>query len=720
MTHQDPFQTLKHIRSTPAVRSAVSDGPCFFHLKQDDFGCCVETCDRTLTPGEFHDHACRGADAQALAAYNRLKRSAHARWQIEWGKDQQQLYLRDHPELTELLLSCERLVGFDGAPVSVSSSAAVLRYCCEAPDGTLSCRVMLYPAGGTPAEQFVCLTPALVLSGGTIYRIPPVLAFRQLPLFNCTVELHQAQQLFSLFASTFPDIWIDHLDYTTAYEGSITAKPTLVLDQVDAAGALHLRVLVSAGTLDPEFLHSYDITTAALIDDHAKTVQLCRLIGGDWETAVREVEKRLKSCIQTGEGKDSYVRIDELFVIQKELTQLFLERELADLLSSYTLLGSEKLSAYRITMTAPSLRMKSASGIDFLEGEAEVAVADQVFTMAEFFDHWQRRRYILLADGTKAVMPGRLVQRLQRIVNQDADGKMHVSFFDLPLVSEFIDEKTASRGFLGARSVLEGFNAIDYTAVPPPEISAELREYQKRGFAWLSYLKEHRLGGCLADDMGLGKTIQTIALLTTIHPGAVAPSLIVMPKSILINWQRELARFAPQISSVIHHGMGRNLQESTAADVILTTYATVRNDIKELKQHSFTYIILDESQHIKNISSQISRAVMLLTGECRLALSGTPVENNLGELYALFRFLNPGMFGTRTQFQQRYFDPVTKHQDQEAFDELKKKIYPFILRRLKGEVLKDLPEKNEQMLYVEMSAAHEKRADAVCGNVRRP
>lgn len=178
-----------------------------------------------------------------------------------------------------------------------------------------------------------------------------------------------------------------------------------------------------------------------------------------------------------------------------------------------------------------------------------------------------------------------------------------------------------------------------------------------------------------------------------------------MPRSLLFNWQREVEKFAPKISTIIYHGPDRSLKKSLKYNLIFTTYAMIRNDIDLLKESEFAYVILDESQKIKNISSQISKAAMLLNGRWKLALSGTPVENNLGELYSLYRFLNPSMFGSLKNFQQDYFNPITKNGDEQAMSDLKKKIYPFLLRRLKAEVLTELPDKTEQIIYVDMNRA---------------
>ena len=181
-----------------------------------------------------------------------------------------------------------------------------------------------------------------------------------------------------------------------------------------------------------------------------------------------------------------------------------------------------------------------------------------------------------------------------------------------------------------------------------------------------------------------------------------------MPRSLLFNWSRELETFAPHLSFAIHHGVGRDWKKNKKSQLILTTYGTLRSDIKVIQPEKFHTVVLDESQAIKNDQTQTTKAVHLLQAEFRLALSGTPVENNLGELFNLFRFLNPAMFPQRADFDRSYTQPIQSSGDPEAAHELRRKVYPFLLRRLKKEVLKDLPDKVEQVLFVDMNEQQKK------------
>lgn len=235
--------------------------------------------------------------------------------------------------------------------------------------------------------------------------------------------------------------------------------------------------------------------------------------------------------------------------------------------------------------------------------------------------------------------------------------------------------------------------------------NGQLRSYQQHGFKWLYFLQDYRFSGCLADDMGLGKTVQTLALLQTLKDNKkLNASLLVVPVSAIPNWEAEIQRFTPGLTYQRH--MGANRDKNTAAweekDLVITSYATMRNDIDVLKDFEFDYIILDESQNIKNLSSQVSKAAKILKGRNRLALSGTPIENNTMELWSLFDFLIPGFLGTYQWFSRQLAQGIEKGDDHEKSELLKKMIYPFVMRRKKEEVETELPEKIEIVSKLQM------------------
>jgi len=250
--------------------------------------------------------------------------------------------------------------------------------------------------------------------------------------------------------------------------------------------------------------------------------------------------------------------------------------------------------------------------------------------------------------------------------------------------------------------LLRDFAGIPHAALPAG-LKAELRSYQKVGYDWLSFLREAELGALLADDMGLGKTVQTICALQ-------GRTLVVCPKSVVYNWVDEIARFRPDLRTSPYQGAKREIDPD--ADVTLTTYAVLRLDAERLAKESWDVVVLDEAQAIKNESSQTARAAFTLRGKFRVALSGTPVENRLEELWSVMHFTNPGLLGGRSSFQERYVGPVANG-DAEAAARLRSKIRPFVLRRLKREVLPELPPRTEAVLHVELDEAERSVYDAV-------
>ncbi len=257
---------------------------------------------------------------------------------------------------------------------------------------------------------------------------------------------------------------------------------------------------------------------------------------------------------------------------------------------------------------------------------------------------------------------------------------------------------------------LRNFDAIDDYALPST-FKGSLRPYQNAGYNWLRFLNEYQFGGCLADDMGLGKTVQTLALLAyEKEENDGFASLLVMPTSLIYNWELEAKKFAPDLKILVYSGTQRNKDpwKFRGYDVVLTSYGIVRMDIEQLSQFYFNYVILDESQAIKNPSSNIATAVNKLKSKRRLILTGTPVENGTMDLWSQMNFVNPGLLGNQLIFKKQFLQPIEKQHDREKAARLHAMIKPFILRRLKSQVAKDLPEKITNVKYSDMTADQEK------------
>lgn len=258
------------------------------------------------------------------------------------------------------------------------------------------------------------------------------------------------------------------------------------------------------------------------------------------------------------------------------------------------------------------------------------------------------------------------------------------------------------------QNLLEGVTTLASTHLDL-EVQAELRNYQTEGVKWLSFLKKKGLGALLADDMGLGKTLQAICVMEP-------KTLVIAPTSVLHNWKREIEKFRPSLSCSVYHGSNRRLDKD--ADVIVTTYALLRNDLEKLNDKAWNMVVLDEAQNIKNASSQVAKAAYELRADFRLSLSGTPIENSLDDLWSHFRFLNPGLLSDKGQFQKNYVQPILKGFE-ESTEQLRRKIRPFVLRRLKEEVLPELPSRTEVVLECELSEVERTSYDSILVSTRK-
>lgn len=574
--------------------------------------------------------------------------------------------------------------------------------------------------------------------------------FNQVRIFNAERIIPQdLAQYLSLLYTYLEGFQLELPSFRVQLENEpLQIRPAIIFEKIDENQNLTLRIGQNLHSAPIGFLDQYNVSHMATINQMEKTISVSPIAPLDIQHYVSRVVESLKKHAPKGKKKSSeFLDIQgQQFYLHESLAGPFIYNELPSLIIDYDLIGSEKLKAYKIKVDMPKLDLTLGHNIDFLEGTgtANLDFDGQKVSILDALQQYEKQRYIRLTDGTHALVNEQYMNRLKRLFkkNKNKKGEISVSFFDLPAIEELIEEKQRSHHFKQAREVYQGLNKINEDGAVLPKIQAALRPYQIQGFQWMSYLVQHKLGGCLADDMGLGKTIQTIAILAAAYGGAPdsqaangkkkaakvqtktkskskstkvlpeltneqpkPPSIIIMPRSLLFNWRSELNKFAPWLTIYTWHGQNRDIDQAMDHQIILTTYGMFRNDIKLWKEQSFLYGILDESQAIKNLNSQVHKAVLLLSASHRLALSGTPVENNLAELFALFRYLNPALLGTADQFNSDYLYPIQKNNDREAVAELRRKIYPFILRRLKKDVLTDLPDKQEQTIYVEMNSA---------------
>jgi non-specific serine/threonine protein kinase len=385
----------------------------------------------------------------------------------------------------------------------------------------------------------------------------------------------------------------------------------------------------------------------------------------------------------------------------------------------YEIFGEDTLTLARVNRGQPTVQLSISSGLDWFDVKTVVNFGDTDASLQEIRRSLRKKiRYVKLADGTIGELSEQWVRKYQHLfgLGQQVDDGVRFSSQQLSLVDQLVaiaDQAHADGTFQAKTEKLHALEAIEPQQLPENFVG-ELRPYQKAGYDWLHFLHRNGFGGCLADDMGLGKTVQVLTFLAAIREADdQARFLIVVPRSLLVNWEREAAKFTPGLGVQRHFGAGRKKQQIHYPDseIVLTTYGTMRQDIQELRKIKWTCLILDESQAIKNPTSQTAKCARLLSAKHRLVMTGTPVENNTFELWSQMTFINPGLLGSLDYFKKHFAGPIERDQDELAADQLRKMVFPFILRRTKAQVAPELPPRTERVMFTDMLPAQRRFYD---------
>ncbi len=353
------------------------------------------------------------------------------------------------------------------------------------------------------------------------------------------------------------------------------------------------------------------------------------------------------------------------------------------------------------------LKLKSKTNWFEVEGEMKVDdLSIGIFDLMQAFDE-PKKRFIALGNEEFLALSDELrhiIQRLKALSIKDRK-KLRISEFVAPFMTDMGDKGIHLQGDSAYKTLVKRIDeASKMEFKTPTKLKAELRDYQQEGFWWMARLNSWGAGACLADDMGLGKTVQTIAML--LHKATLGASLVVAPASVVMNWRDEINRFAPALNvRVLNSENNRNevIDEIGEYDVLLTTYGLLVTEENLLNAKEWNVIVLDEAHTIKNRETKMSKAAMTLKGGFRLALTGTPIQNHLSEIWNIFQFMNPGLLGSFEHFQQTFIIPIEQNNNKTQQKELRKMIAPFLLRRTKNEVLQELPGKTEVVIKVNLS-----------------
>ncbi len=388
--------------------------------------------------------------------------------------------------------------------------------------------------------------------------------------------------------------------------------------------------------------------------------------------------------------------------------------------------GYEALKNFRFNTAKPQTKIHISSNTDWFDAKVDIVFGDQKVTIADVKKALaNRQQFVPLADGTLGILPEEWIRKYTLLfrIGEGKSDQLRLSKYHMSVIDELYENRNEEELVVQLEEKydhLRRFKKI--REIPPPEHLRDiLRPYQEHGFHWLNYLREVGWGGILADDMGLGKTVQALSYLHYYrYSTGGLTALVVCPTTLMFNWENEIKKFTPTLKYHIHHGADRTRNKALflEKEIVITTYGTLRSDIKLLVDVHFDYVILDESQAIKNPASKVTKAAGLLRAKNRVCMSGTPLQNNTFDIFAQMNFLNPGMLGSIEFFRQEFSIPIDKFGDPDRKDHLRKILYPFILRRTKEQVAKDLPEKIETILYCEMEKEQRSIYDAYRNDFR--
>ncbi len=487
------------------------------------------------------------------------------------------------------------------------------------------------------------------------------------------------------------------------YIVSEISAPPVKRVYLDEAGA-DLRVVLKFGYGEYELSYDENETSSSLFKDN-KILRILRDKITE-EAALSEIKSFYVKEIEKGIFTPRNNPVNFLF------DSLPLMKEMG-----FEIFGEANLSKFKVNTSTPRFSFSVTSGIDWFDVKADIIFNETSISFHSLQDAIKNKReYIQLKDGSVGILPKQWINKFKRAFSfgeiiRNKDGLDQVGIRFSRLQANAIDlllkdvESNTDDEYKEHIERLNSFEKIRHQKVPAV-FENVLRSYQKSGYDWLYFLKEFHFGGILADDMGLGKTIQVLALLQNEKEnGKILPDLVIAPTSVIFNWVNESIKFSPELKILNHTGNNR-IKEDTLHfenyDVIFTSYPILLRDIEQFTERKFNYLVLDESQKIKNPASQTAKIVRTLKAENRLCLTGTPVENNLNELWSQMAFLNPGLLGSLNKFQETFVKPIQKSNDDSASEYLRKTVYPFILRRKKEVVAKELPEKTEIIHYCEM------------------
>jgi non-specific serine/threonine protein kinase len=563
----------------------------------------------------------------------------------------------------------------------------------------------------TPLET-ITENPTWILDGERVLRIGDEQALSIASTFPLTVPAAQTAEFRESYFGAIAQMLPIHGDVVHWRDLKVTPVPRLYL-QDDGARSLRAELRFAYGDFVLTDLKATFAVGTACVPDSWDLVRVHRQ-----PEAEAQILKMLADPAHGLKRADAGARPGTYLLRARTHPLDFLLNAVPRLTQAgFEIYGAEDLKVGRVNRATANVRVSITSGLDWFDLETVVEFGDQQVSLQDVRKALKRgEHYVKLADGSVGRIPEEWLAKYRHLLDlaEESGPGLRLRDFHLPLLDQLLQEDAALR--LPADLTRRRERLRDFEGIKPQPLSdaftGELRPYQKHGYDWLHFLGECGFGGILADDMGLGKTVQVLAYLQARHeqPAVTSATLLVVPRSLITNWQLESAKFTPGLRFLDHTGGARakDIAAFDGCDIVLTTYGTMLRDIEVLRGYTFSHIVLDESQAIKNPLAKGAKATRLLRGDQRLVMTGTPVENSTFELWSQFAFLNPGMLGGMEYFRREFANPIEANRDEQAAATLRRLVRPFIMRRTKEQVAPELPPRTERIVYTEMGTAQKK------------
>lgn len=692
------FEAFKKQQSSPRYNGPKkSSREFFFALLSDDIGVYVKTVSRSLKEKKVRSENYTDSLKYALELYEFKK--SQTKLIVDWSNPHSNVYLFKHPDLMESLTVVDNLIDHNGKAIYCGSRSYPLVLNIVPNNDALDCSITL-----CESKIDTVITENYSLVGDRILSTLPIGGrYKSILDLNSNIIHAELEQYLSIVYTNFINITLKYKSYKVVTRGECELESSLVIESIDSSGFMAIKTSYSYSEyITPEFYQNFRPTKLVHINKNTDEVVVSNLFLPDTDV----MDKLIKTLYYLEDRyslSDSFNIEEDGVLINPELSTILFNSELKILIENFDIYGEKVLRKNKIKRAKVNLELLLRSGIDYLQGSAILNVSGEELELFNAVTLFNKHGYIPLKNGTRALLNRGYIDRIKKVIREGREG-IEVSIFDMSYIEDTLEARVSGDEFIKRVNLYKKDFHNSEVILNLEGFRGKLREYQILGVKWMLKLHQIGISGCLSDDMGLGKTVQTIAFLKQVlHERDNRPILIVMPKTLIFNWIKEVEKFSPDLDIYSYYGPSRDTKQIHNHIITLTTYHTLRNDIDKIKDIDFFYTILDEIQNIKNHTSLLAKASYLVNSQYKLGISGTPVENSLADLYSISKFLNPTLFGSFKKFKDEWSGPIASEDSEVVNNILRSKIKPLFLRRLKEDVLCDLPPKSEQVIYIDMN-----------------